>query len=83
LLLFDIVPYRAGGGGIRAESEFAELERGMYENPAVKQAVIDMVRSSWAAFVTPNDNGDATTVDTRARAAYDKLASLCGLQPLN
>lgn len=65
---------------IRDEGALAELEQRTYDDPAVKLAVIDMVRAA-GVFVTPNGSGDTTAIDARARAAYDKLASLCELQP--
>jgi pyridoxine/pyridoxamine 5'-phosphate oxidase len=80
--LFDIVPDRARGAGIRDEGSMKELAARTYEDPAVKTAVIELVRESGAAFYTPADSPEAAALDKKALAAHDALAKLCGLKPL-
>lgn len=80
--LFDIVPDRAKGGGIRDEGAMKELAARTYADASVKDAVVALVRESGAAFFTPADSPEATAADSKARAAYDAVAKLCELAPL-
>jgi hypothetical protein len=73
---FDIVPSAGSSDGIRDEGQLAKLKQVAYADAAVKQAALDMVDTSAQAFYA---RADEATV-AKARAAYERLAAMCGIK---
>ena len=72
---FEIVP-SGDRTGIRDEGTLEKLETIAYSDPVVKQAAIAMYDATGAAFYA----GSGVDLTTEARAAYDRLANLCGIK---
>lgn len=74
---YALLPDLQRGGGLRDESGLRELAQRTYLDPAVKQAVTNVVRETGIAFYASGDHADRA-----ARDAYARLATLCAVPAL-